>query len=437
MRTVFLVPRRDGFAERDRIWAWTKAWWRREFPEFEMIEGHHDGPDLFNRSKALNRASATAGDWDMAVIIDSDVITDPGHVREAIATAAREVRMVVPFTVRHNLNRKGSERIMAGDTGPWEHYVARDYLDQHSAVIVVPRSVWDTVGGFDETFSGWGMEDTAFAIAVTTLVGPLVHMPGECWHFYHPSAPEGHRGTPSAVRNRARGARYQAAMGDAPSIRAILAEQFTEPEASGIPRIFHRVVPEHTTDDVERWWTELGALHPGWRFMTHRDPLDPVDWPETAAAWKHCRAGASLADLVRLEALWRWGGIYVDSDVEPFRSFEPLLPLEAFAAWEDAHVVPNAIMGARPGHPAIRACLDLAVRQVRRGVWEAGPGVTTRVLPNRNDVLLLPPGSLYPVHYRDPERQSKMADKLLRQHAPWAFALHHYAGSWLKKDDAA
>jgi hypothetical protein len=307
-----------------------------------------------------------------------------------------------------------------------------------SSVVVMPRRLWDEMGGFDEAFSGWGYEDSAAAAAAQTLGDGIIRMPGDVWHFWHPTAREGRPGTATWQRNHARGQRYRAAIGDREAIRALQAEGHqAEAAPSGIPRIFHRVVPEQTSDEVERWWAELQALHPGWRFMTHRDPLNPADWPETSAAWKHCRAGASLADLVRLEALWRWGGVYVDSDVEPFRSFEPLLPLEAFAAWEDAHVVPNAVMGARPGHPAIRQCLDLAVRQVRRGVWEAGPGVTTRVLPNRPDVLLLPPGSLYPIHYRDPERDSKMADKLLRQHAPWAFALHHYAGSWLKKDDAA
>lgn len=431
MRTVILVPRRDGFAERDRIWAWTRSWWASHFPELPIVEGHHD-TGLFNRSAAVNRASVLAGEWDVALVIDSDVLCDPAHVRQAIATAARDGRLVVPFTVRHNLDQRGSARIMGGYDGPWERHIARNYYDQHSGVIAIPRTAWDTVGGFDESFAGWGMEDTAFAISVETLVGPLVHMDGELWHLWHPTAPEGHRGTPSANRNRARGARYQAARGDPDGIRALLAEQFPAEDAppTSIPRIFHRVVPEHTSEQVEAWWLQLQEQHRDWQFMTHRDPLDPAAWPETSGAWRYCRNGASLADLVRLEALWQWGGVYLDSDVEPHRSFAPLLPLECFAAWEDDKVVPNAVMGARPGHPAIRACIDQAVRAVRRGTWEAGPGVTTKVLPGRPDVLLLPPGSFYPVHYRDPDRVALMAQKP----PPWTFATHHYAASWLEPD---
>jgi hypothetical protein len=416
-RVAILVPRREGFALRDRTWAWVKAWWQRELPEYPVVEGHHT-EGLFNRSAALNLAARLAGEWDVALIIDADIICDPGRVRAAVAQSS-EI---------------GSNRIMAGEPAHWERFVARRYYDQHSSVIAVPRTVWDTVGGFDETFRGWGMEDTAFACAVTTLVGPLVHMPGECWHFYHPSAPEGHIRTPSANANRARGARYQAALGNADAMRELLRESSAPvvSDEQGIPRIFHRVVPEHTSPEVEAWWQQFQALHPNWRFMTHRDPLDPAEWPETRRAWRYCKSGASLADLVRLEALWRWGGIYVDSDVVPWQSFESLLPLYAFAAWEDANTVPNAVMGARRAHPAIQLCIALACREVRRSTWAGGPGVTTKVLVGRPDVLLLPPGAFYPVHYRDPERAAKMDSPDTRRGNPWAFGLHRYAGSWLK-----
>lgn len=432
MSTVILVPRREGFAWRDKVWAWTKAWWQREFPDLPMFEGHHN-VGLFNRAAALNAASKMAGDWDIALIIDSDVICDPAHVREAIRLAAEHDRIVVPFKVRHNLNQRGTERIMAGEGAHWERWIARNFYDQHSSVIAVPRNVWNTVGGFDETFAGWGMEDTAFAISAITLVGDLIHMDGECWHFWHPTAPEGHVGTPSAIANRARGARYQAAMGHPDLIRELLNEATTrEGDENEIPRIFHRVVPEQTSDEVEAWWNKLQELHPTWRFMTHRDPLNPAEWPETAKAWPFCKNGAQLAGLVRLEALYRWGGIYVDSDVEPYRSFEPLIALKAFAAWEDGRVIPDAVLGARRAHPAIRACLERARRVVRRGnAWDSGPGVTTALLKNREDVLILPPGSFYPYHYKEKQRRGEDHAKA----QPWAFAAHHWAGSWLERDE--
>lgn len=96
------------------------------------------------------------------------------------------------------------------------------------------------------------------------------------------------------------------------------------------------------------------------------------------------------------------------------------------AAWEDEKVVPDAVLGAEAGHPAIEECLSLAMAAVAagKGAWESGPGVTTRVLPGRSDFLLLAPGSLYEVHYLE---RARMGD----QPKPYEFARHHFRGSWL------
>ena len=412
-RAVILVPRREGFADRDALWAWCRPWWQRELPEVPIVEGRHD-VGLFNRAAAVNAAATIAGGWEVALVVDADVICHPPAARDAIRLAAETGRMVVPFEVRHNLSRAGSERVMAGERGSWRRWITASFRDQHSSVIAVPRRLWDAAGGFDEGFAGWGQEDTAFAIAAETFSGEkLLHLPGEVWHLWHATAPEGKRGTPSAVRNGARVARYRAAWGDRDAIAALVAEghEMAQLRSDGrIPRILHRVVPERTPPVAEQWWRRFAELHPGWRMLTHRDPLDPADWPLTSPSWPKVRAGAQLADLVRLEALLRWGGIYLDMDVEPYRSLEPLLGVSAFAAWEDERCVPNAVLGAVPDHPAIRACLELAVERVPRGdVWAAGPGVTTQVLRGRDDVLLLPPGSFYDVHYRDTERDARMA----------------------------
>lgn len=442
MNEVILVPRRDDNGPRDDLWAWTKAWWEREQSHMPIIEGYHT-EGLFNRSAALNGAAKLAGDWDVAVIIDSDVICDPDRVKEAVRIARETGKMVLPHDLRKDLSPRGSDLIRAGYQGNWDKHVHLAYGSKDSdprvsrvlrlghpsvsSVVVVPRSLWDTIGGFDETFRGWGYEDTAFAAAAETFAG-IVRMEGEVWHFWHPTATEGKRGTKSWTHNHAKGQRYRAAIGKPELIRALQAEGVTAEPETGIPKILHRVVPEQTSRECEKWWQAFRRLHPDWTLMTHRDPLDPKDWPLTSGKWSDVSSGAQLADLIRLEALLRWGGIYVDSDVEPLRSLDPLLPLQAFAAWEDERCVPNAVMGAVPSHPAIRECLDLTLSRIPGPVWPAGPGVTTEVLVGRPDVLLLPPETFYPVSYKGPNRPERMK---AAPRSPWTFAIHHYEGSWL------
>lgn len=207
-----------------------------------------------------------------------------------------------------------------------------------------------------------------------------------------------------------------------------------------IPPILHRVVPERTDDQVEQWWAQFVEMHPSWEHRTWRDPLDPADFPLTSPHWDRCTSGAQLAGLVRLEAVSRHGGFYVDSDCEPFRPLDPLLRLDGVAAWEDRACVPDAVFGANQEHPALDEMIGLAVRRLTgrgrtwqndRGAWSTGPGVFTTVLPGRTDWLLLGPDAFYPWHY------SRIAEDAARDHRvekPWSFLAHHWHGSWLPEE---
>jgi hypothetical protein len=197
-----------------------------------------------------------------------------------------------------------------------------------------------------------------------------------------------------------------------------------------IPRRLIRTVPAEVDEEAEGFWSRFGELHPGWELITFRDPVDPAEFPLTAGHWDRCVSGAQRAGLIRLEALHRLGGVYVDADVEPYRPFDPLLGVDAFAAWEDAHVVPDAVLGAAAGHPAIRSAIDLAVERLDLGAWESGPGVTTELLPGRADVLLLPPGSFYPYPYN--RKELRHHDHAREQ--PWAFVAHHWTMSWVPSE---
>lgn len=198
-----------------------------------------------------------------------------------------------------------------------------------------------------------------------------------------------------------------------------------------IPPVVFRTVPATTTDEVERFWADTVAMHRRWVAITYRDPIDPAKFPITSPHWPACGRGAQRAGLIRLEGLFRHGGIYLDSDVECWRPLNSLLHCSAFAGYEDPGVIPDAVLGAEPEHPAIAACITLALDRIHskdQSPWWSGPGVTTTVLKDRDDVLLLPPGSFYPVHY-----SAKVgADwAKARLENPWAFGAHRWHASWL------
>lgn len=428
MKTVILVPRREDGGHRDRLWAHCKALWIERHPEWEIYEGHHnDGP--FNRSSAVNLAAEMAGDWDVALIIDSDVITAPDSVEDAVKLAYSTDKMVVAHDERVMLSKSGTESVLGGYMGPWRarSMVERVWMDSVSCAVAVSRKLWEMAGPFDEKFVGWGREDTAFRISCEAETGPILKVCGETFHLWHPVSREADRSSPIRKANEARHQAYVDARGKRERVRALRLEMMELPERT-IPRIIHRTVPAETSDEVEAYWEKFQKLHPGWELRTYREPINPREWPMTGHLFNKCQNGAQKAGLIRLEALYTYGGIYVDSDCEPFKSLEDLLDVQAFAAWEDAHVIPDAVLGAKKEHPAFKLLIENACASVERGedAWKSGPGVTTALLPTRTDVLILAPGAFYPMHYLDRQsRQMVVAEK-----PPWAWMVHHYAHSW-------
>lgn len=97
--------------------------------------------------------------------------------------------------------------------------------------------------------------------------------------------------------------------------------------------------------------------------MESLDGLDSDYLKEALAKGKW----ACAADYVRLYALYQYGGIYLDTDVQIFHSFAPMLKQKAFIGKESSihfdgphsfHYLTSHCFGAEKGHPFVKDCLD-------------------------------------------------------------------------------
>jgi mannosyltransferase OCH1-like enzyme len=97
-----------------------------------------------------------------------------------------------------------------------------------------------------------------------------------------------------------------------------------------------------------------------------------------------------LPDLLRLELVHRFGGVYVDSDTVPLRALEDLwAPREAGAwvgaqdGWQGHQGLLNSAFGAVPGHPFVGRVLASGYANLERGLKSphhiAGPVVFKNV----------------------------------------------------------
>ena len=191
MRTVILVPRRADKEHRDRVWAWCKTRLATEHPDLEVFEGIHAGTQPFNRSLAVNRAAKKAGNWDLAVIADSDSFVGADQLNAAIARCASTGKMTLAYDQFVYLSHAMSARVMDGFDGNWWAGVEWWMPGTCSSMVAVTRPVWDEAEGFDEGFVGWGGEDIAFSLKAQTFGGGLERIPGPVWHLHHPTAAHG------------------------------------------------------------------------------------------------------------------------------------------------------------------------------------------------------------------------------------------------------
>lgn len=225
MRTVFLVPRRADNGHRDALWAYARARWEKYHPDIEVIEGHHD-EGAFNRAAAINRAARLAGEWDFAIVIDSDVMLARSAVKAAIARARKTGKVTWGHRRWRGFSREWTERWVREkrDLGPeldrdeMDLYVERTNPLSWSCFIVIPRKVWDDMGGFDERFWGWGFEDMAFQSLVVGLYG-YERIESDVIHLWHPRSDERitlgqtrSTATNDYIRNGLLGRRYMVAL---------------------------------------------------------------------------------------------------------------------------------------------------------------------------------------------------------------------------------
>ncbi len=67
---------------------------------------------------------------------------------------------------------------------------------------------------------------------------------------------------------------------------------------------------------------------------------------------------AFVSDYVRVYALYHDGGIYLDTDVEVFKSFNDLLHHSSFWGFEQENYIATSTIGAEKGNPLIKHFLD-------------------------------------------------------------------------------
>jgi hypothetical protein len=230
-----------------------------------------------------------------------------------------------------------------------------------------------------------------------------------------------------------------------------------------IPKVVHFIwigpkpFPKDSIENVRSWI----ARHPDWTFKFWTDRERPLPHPQMARCLISDFSFDSLepyylasdnfgeqSDLLRMEILFKEGGVYVDHDVRCFKAFDPLNSAFDFYCGMEvpyktslySSVLPtNNILGARAGHPILKRGMEWL-----KANWDIiekeYPGkdrdsIICRIAHRTFFVL----GEIF-MHAANQEGRRDIAFPSFYFNAPkdeWAiYARHHYAGSWFEGEPA-
>jgi hypothetical protein len=219
VKAVILVPFRTDAAKRARNWKHARKQWEKL--GLPIFEGNTIGG--FQRAEARNNAARAAGDWNVALYADADIILgDLAQALAALLSAEKTGQYTVAYSKLSYLSERGTQQVVSGLDPLRAHKRDNPVGLTWECCFAVRRDIFDHVGGFDERFQGWGGQVAAFFYAYATF-GGRERVFGDAYHLDHPLVDR--TKDPHFKTNCALAGRYNAAVDDKAAMTEILKER--------------------------------------------------------------------------------------------------------------------------------------------------------------------------------------------------------------------
>ncbi|MEH7299501.1 glycosyltransferase family 32 protein, partial [Neobacillus drentensis] len=152
---------------------------------------------------------------------------------------------------------------------------------------------------------------------------------------------------------------------------------------------------------------------------------------------------AFVSDYVRLYALYEYGGIYMDTDVELLKGLDNLLEHNVFSGYENVNNIPTAIMGSKKSHTWIGYLLSYYNNKCFIKI-DGSLDLTTNVtiitsmtkkrynINLNNTYQVLDQGiAIYPKEYFCPKNYHDGKIRVTRN----TYCIHHFNASWHTEEE--
>lgn len=196
-----VMPFQSNDWDRYRIYQWIKKRWDICFPGIQILETLSEP---FSRSVWRNQL-ADMSSSDILVFADADTIPDVRFVNQSVINAASKGWSIAYDVGKYyNLSEDYTEDVLAAPTnmllsepiyGQYDHKIT-----SWSGMFAVMKEDFNKVR-YDERFTGWGHEDTAWYVKACALIGQPIRVNGYVCHLWH-SRENADFNTPEELQNR-------------------------------------------------------------------------------------------------------------------------------------------------------------------------------------------------------------------------------------------
>lgn len=146
---------------------------------------------------------------------------------------------------------------------------------------------------------------------------------------------------------------------------------------------------------------------------------------------------AFVTDYVRLYALYNFGGVYMDTDVEIIKSIDDFLNCKGFSSFESTNLVPTGILASEKELPIIKELLEYYTNKKfinADGSFDTTPNTKTITdtfvkygLKQNNKKQVIKDFTFYESDYFCPIDCKTKVKKITDN----TYTIHWFAGSWL------
>ena len=211
-----------------------------------------------------------------------------------------------------------------------------------------------------------------------------------------------------------------------------------------IPKIIHfcwfggKEKPSKVQKCIDSWHKYLSD----YEFMEWNESNFDVNSNEYVKQAYQEKKFAYVSDYARIKALYQYGGIYMDTDVMVYKSFNDLLDNKCILGFEEENYIATSFMAFEKGHSLVKEFIDLYKNisfYDQNGKIIAGTNVEklTKMLLKKGFVQQnyyqeLENGiRIYPKEYFSPYDYINCCYEITEN----SYCVHHFAVSWMPKSE--